>query len=113
MSLGVSLHIGLKRVAPGHYPGVPKLVGCENDARAMERLAKLAGFKTMVLIDEAATAEAVLGAIHAAAPKIGGSGILMITFSGHGSVMNGNTIPSFPGNHETWCLYDRELVDQE
>jgi hypothetical protein len=41
MPKGISLHIGLNRVDPQIFAGWAKLQGAENDARAMEAIARL------------------------------------------------------------------------
>ena len=65
---GMSLHIGLNRVDPGHYQGWSgDLHGCENDANDLAAIAKAAGFTTSVLLTEAGTTAAVQRGIGAAA----------------------------------------------
>jgi len=47
MSKGVSIHIGLNRVDPAQYGGWSGvLAGCENDALAMQQIAKDCGYET-------------------------------------------------------------------
>jgi hypothetical protein len=42
MAKGLSLHIGLNRIDPNHYAGWSgTLNACENDARAMQDIARM------------------------------------------------------------------------
>ena len=111
---GLSLHIGLNAVDPDQYEGWDgQLSGCENDANDMEALAASRGFTTSKILTADATAEAVSGAISAAAAALTTGDIFFLTNSGHGG-----QIPDANGDEddhldETWVLYDRELVDDE
>ncbi|GAA1400436.1 hypothetical protein GCM10009613_57350 [Pseudonocardia kongjuensis] len=114
MAQDVSIHIGLNRVDPGVYGDPLTLRGCENDARAMQRIAARAGFdgsRSTVLLSERATAATVTGAIRDAARTLDPGGILFLTYSGHGSQIPDPGEPD--GLNETWVLYDRQLVDDE
>ncbi len=115
MSTALSLHIGLNSFDPNHYGEPGTLAGCENDARDMVKLAKSRKFSPVVppLMTKKATAAAVIGAIRAAAKKLKSGDTFFITYSGHGS-----QVPDVNGDEpdkmdETWCLYDRMLVDDE
>ena len=67
MPLGVSLHIGLNSVDPGHYQGWSgPLVACEADARDMSAIAAGSGFKPEIVLTRSAT-RAVVGERIAAA----------------------------------------------
>ena len=119
MPQGMSIHIALNRVDPRHYQGWDgQLAGCIADANDMAAIANAKGFERTILLDEQATAQRVTGAISAAAAKLAAGDILFLTYSGHGGqVRDTNTDePSDePGGpkDETWCLYDRQLVDDE
>ena len=114
MATGISIHIGLNRVDPSHYQGWDgKLKGCENDARAMEAIARSQKFATSLLLNEQATAQAVKGAIAGAVNQLKSGDILLLTYSGHGG-----QVPDLNGDEEdhldeTWVLYDHELIDDE
>ena len=111
---GVSIHVGLNRVDPDHYQGWDgQLVACEFDANDMTELAAGKGFETQTLLTEAATAEALTGAIEKAATKLESGDVLLLTYSGHGG-----QVPDANGDEEdrmdeTWVLYDRQVVDDE
>ncbi|HET7461223.1 MAG TPA: caspase family protein [Longimicrobium sp.] len=121
MAIGLSIHIGLNHVSEGHYGHIPVLRGCEGDAHAMRKLAVDAGFEPIaMLLGPDATAEAVLDAIRGAAPRIGGDGMLLLTYSGHGGRVRDLGIAdrdrdpdAGDGWDETWCTHDRELIDDE
>ena len=66
MAKGVSLHIGLNRVDPGHYAGWTGEFGaCEADAASMQAIAKGVGYATRALLTDAATRARVSEAIRA------------------------------------------------
>lgn len=124
MKKGISLHLGLNYVDPKHYNGWDgELFACEADANDMTALAKSRGFKTQTLIRKQVTAKAVTGAILKAAGALKNGDTFFLTYSGHGG-----QVPDLNGDEgrfgaavgdlrdeqdETWCLYDRELVDDE
>ena len=124
MNKGISLHLGLNYVDPNHYNGWDgELFACEADAQDMTALAKSRGFKTQTLIREQVTAKAVTAAILKAARALKKGDTFFLTYSGHGGqvpdlngdegrfgVAAGDTLDQ---QDETWCLYDRELVDDE
>lgn len=114
-SKGLSLHIGLNSVDPAGYGGWPgTLNACENDARDMERIASARGFKTKVLLTTEATSAAVGAFFKSAAKQLVKGDELFLTYSGHGGqVPDRNGDESSDGLDETWCLYDRQLIDDE
>src|SRR4030095_14271205 len=113
---GMSIHIGLNRVNPVHYDGWDgKLNACENDTSLYESLAKKNGFVTKTLLNEEATASGVLDALQRACEELISGDILLVTYSGHGGSLpdlNEDEEDAYR-NDETWCLYDRQLVDDE
>lgn len=120
MPKAISLHIGLNFVDPNRYDGWDgQLAACEYDADDMTALAKSRGFKPTTLLRGKATAKAVKTAISKAAAKLAAGDIFLLSYSGHGGQvpdLNGDE-----GTHgdaadrmdETWCLFDRELIDDE
>lgn len=111
---GWSLHIGLNRVDPAHYGGEAELSGCHFDAEDMERIAAGRGFeKRTVLLDEAATRDAVKKAIAAAAARLAAGDVFMLTYAGHGSQVPDFNADEDDGADETLCLYDGMLIDDE
>lgn len=123
MARGISFHIGLNQVDPAHYrdadgnPWPGTLAACENDALAMAELARTQGFEVRgpVLTAEA-TSAAVLGQLGAAAQDLAPGDMFLLTYSGHGGQVenvNPDDDPEDDALDETWCLYDRELIDDE
>jgi hypothetical protein len=111
MPKGISLHIGLNRIDPGHYSDVfPVLKGPEFDAEDMRVIAGKMGFEHKKLSGTEATREAVLSSISQAAQALNAGDIFLITFSGHGSRLPGNE-PD--GKDETWCMYNGQIPDNE
>ena len=121
MAKGISIHIGLNRVDPAHYQdenGMPwdgALSGCEGDARDMQAIARKRGFSPQILLNDKATAAAVKAAIAEAAKQLKPRDTLFLTYSGHGGQVpdRNDKEGEKDGYDETWCLYDRELVDDE
>ena len=113
MPTGISIHIGLNHLDERHYGSRHSLAGCLGDVEAMHRLAVDAGFEARVIRAEEATADAVLAAIRAAAGRLASGDILLVTYSGHGARVEDVNGDEGDGWDETWCLYDRELVDDE
>lgn len=114
MAKGLSIHIGLNSVDPGHYQGWSgELTACEADAKDMAALAKSRGFKATQLLTKAGTRSATLKALDAAANELSKGDILFLTYSGHGGQLPDHNSDEPDGLDETWCLYDGELVDDE
>ncbi len=126
MATGISLHVGLNAVDPVHYMGWDgPLVACENDARDMATVAASLGYaKSTVLLTSQATARRVSGAIRSAAAALEPGDAFFLTYSGHGGQVtdtNGDESRRDYGElgetqdtkDETWCLYDRQLIDDE
>lgn len=119
MATGISLHIGLNRVDPNHYqdeygkPWDGALVACEFDAKDMQALAQSQGFETRLLLSEEATADAAISAIKQAAQKLQPGDIFVLTYSGHGGQVPDRNDEEPDELDETWCLYDRQVVDDE
>jgi hypothetical protein len=122
---GLSLHIGVNEVNPRHYMGwTGRLLGCENDARDMQRIADSLGYQSKLLLTKDATIRKVTGAIQDAAAAMVAGDTFFLTYSGHGAQvpdLNGDESlrdlgevgETFDERDETWVLYDRMLVDDE
>lgn len=120
---GRSVHIGLNTVDSRHYrdgdgkPWDGKLEACENDARSMAELATQLGFDVQApLLTTAAQAAAVASSIGTAATELSPGDMFLLTYSGHGgqvSSTNHDDDPEEDNLDETWCLYDRQLLDDE
>jgi hypothetical protein len=114
MAKGISLHVGVNRVDPGHYAGwLGALNACEADATSVEAIARSTGFATRVLLTAEATRARVGDAIRDAAARLAAGDIFLVSYAGHGG-----QVPDASGDEpdaadETWCLYDGELIDDE
>src|SRR5262245_57351527 len=120
MAQGIAIHIGLNRVDPNHYkdasgdPWNGQLFGCEADARDMAAIAPVQGFTSTSLLNEPATSNDVLSVLADASTRLASGDIILVTYSGHGS-----QVPDLHRDEEsdkldeTWCLFDRQLVDDE
>jgi metacaspase-1 len=114
MANGRSIHIGLNSVDPDHYDGWSgNLVACEFDANDMEAIAEANAFETQKLLTSDAKAEAVIEAIAAAAGRLESGDILFVSYSGHGGQVPDANSDEPDRKDETWCLFDRELIDDE
>ena len=117
-SQGYSLHIGLNRVDQNHYLGLEELRSAVNDAQDMQKLAeKIFRFDhTELIADEQATAGKVLEALGRYARLLQPGGLFLLTYSGHGGTVEDPFFMKKKGDEaedETWCLYDRQLIDDE
>lgn len=111
---GISIHIGLDRIDPGHYGNENALASCVNDARKMQEIADELGYETMIFTNEKATVLNFTQCMRAAIDNLFPGDSLMFTFSGHGSqVPNNNNDDETDGRDETLCFYDRMLIDDE
>jgi hypothetical protein len=114
MSNGFSLHIGLNSFDPTHYGWDGKLKGCEADARDMGTIAQSLGYseRKMLLTTEATSAR-IIGEVVGFAKKLQAGDILFLTYSGHGGQIPDESNEEEDKFDETWCLYDRQLIDDE
>lgn len=114
MAKGSYLTIGLNRVnATGYNGWSGDLRACENDARDLEAIAKHAGLTGTSLLTESATSTAVLGEILGAARELNAGDLFVLAYSGHGGQVGDATSDESDALDETWCLYDRMLIDDE
>lgn len=115
MAKGISLHIGLNKVDPGHYEGWDgELAACEYDANDMAALAAAQGFKKRTLLLTAkATVAALSNAMASAAKELVSGDLLLLTYSGHGGQVPDKNGDEADSMDETWVLFDRMLVDDE
>jgi hypothetical protein len=114
MNKGISLHIGLNEVDPGHYSGWSgELVACEYDAEDMASLAKGMGYATDILRTAQATRGAVRNRIEYAAGELEEGDIFLLTYSGHGGQVGDYNRDEPDNKDETWCLFDGQLIDDE
>ncbi len=108
MGKGVSIHIGL------NYEGsINRLLGAENSARAMARIALQMGYRRIhVLLGENATPSAITQAMKQSANTLESGDTLLLTFAGHGGWVE-TTDANEDGRDETWCVFGSNLKDNE
>ena len=111
---GMSLHIALNEVDPGHYDGWSgPLAACEFDAHAMAAIAKAKNIAPQQLLTKQATRAAVLSGIRNAAKSLGPGDFFFMTYSGHGGQVEDISHDEKDKQDETWCLFDSQLIDDE
>src|SRR3954467_2544413 len=112
MGQGRSIHIGLNSVDPAQYHGWSgDLMACEFDAEDMAVIAESRGFAPTTILTADATADTVLGALQSAAEELTEGDTLLLTYSGHGGRTPDLEGDEDDGCDETWCLYDRQVLD--
>lgn len=110
-----ALHIGLNAVDPTSYEGWNgELMACEADAAVYRQFAEQAAFQNInTLLTKQATSKNVLKHLADAAKKLKSGDIMLLTYSGHGGSIIDVNKDEPDGFDETWCLYDRQLIDDE
>jgi hypothetical protein len=114
-----SLHIGINGVDKGHYSGWDgRLQGCENDALFYYQLAQKEGCRlSKVLLSSDSSnmpdVKNVLGFLDHSIQELDAGDNLIITYSGHGGIVEDKNYDEDDFQDETWCLYDRQLLDDE
>ena len=111
-----ALHLGLNQVDPDHYDGWDgKLDACVNDSEFYKGLSTKSGFeKIIVLQNNEATSDAVINHLTSFARDLEGGDLFFFTYSGHGSqVRDINNDEAEDEFDETWCLFNRQLIDDE
>jgi metacaspase-1 len=114
MAKGISLNIGLNSVDPKHYGGWDgQLAGCENDANDMADIAATSNFEVKKLLTKDATVDNVKSSINSAAQALAPNDFFFLSYSGHGGQLRDENNDEDDYLDETWCLYDRQFVDDE
>ena len=110
---GFSLHIGLNRVSAAHYGSDNPLKNAVADAQAMAAIARSGGYQVAILTDANATVGNFAVALHGLADKAVDGDIVFLSYAGHGSNLFDASGDESDSLDETWCLYDRMIVDDE
>lgn len=115
MPIGLSINIGLNHVDPSHYQGWDgALAACEFDAQDLSNVAEQQGIAaTTQILGNGATVAAVTTALSDAAARLVDGDFLFLTYSGHGGQLEDAGGDEDDGRDETWCLFDREFLDDE
>ncbi|MBN9524070.1 caspase family protein [bacterium] len=110
----IAICFGVNEVDPAYYGGPNRLGACESDARSMEALARQLGFETTIRLTREATSRNLFAHLRDAATRLQPGDVLIVTYAGHGSTVrdeNGDERPNT--EDQTWCLYDRMVIDDE
>ena len=112
----ISIHVGINKVSKSLFPNAVELLGPENDADEMSRIAKANGFEVRELFKGLnATFKNVEDAILKVAAELKNDGdIFLFTFAGHGSRQADEENEENEEEDlfdETILLFDRILVD--
>ena len=120
---GLSLHIGVNKLDPKCYPTDPddlegsgwegELMACERDAKDMKKIAESQGFESTILLTAKATTKNLIKEMRKAAKKLSAGDSFLLTYSGHGGMVPDINGDEPDGVDETWCLYDRQFIDDE
>lgn len=114
MPQAISLHLGLNAVDARVYKGWSgPLRGCENDARAMQAIADVRGFRSRLFLGADATRPNLFAAMELAAAELGADDLLLLTYSGHGASLPDRNGDEPDQRDEVWCLHDGPLLDDE
>lgn len=112
MPQAISIHLGLNALDAAAYHGWSgPLRGCENDARAMQKIADARGFISRLLLGADATRRNLLAAMDRAAEDLAAGDLLLLTYSGHGASLEDHGGDEPDQRDELWCLHDGMLVD--
>ncbi|MCB0569337.1 MAG: caspase family protein, partial [Phaeodactylibacter sp.] len=111
---GYSLHLGVNRADQNHYNGLPELSCCINDAELMQDIARRYGYeRSMLLCNEQATSERLTEILREYSRELEPGDILLLSYSGHGGQVEDLDSDEADARDETWCLYDRQFLDDE
>lgn len=111
---GIWIAMGLNYVDPLRYAGwYGRLNACVNDATDMMKVAEYYGYKATLFINEAVTSTSLIQAIEEAKEELDEGDALVISYSGHGGQMRDLNNEEKDAIDETWCLHDRQFIDDE
>ena len=110
-----SLHIGVSRVDEKHYNYQLKpLACCVKDAQLMHHFGGYLGYEEQtLLLNEEATTKNLEETVRAYSKQALAGDLFVLTYSGHGSLLPDLNDDEEDGVDGTWCLYDRQLIDDE
>ena len=111
---GLHLAVGIDNYNQQTYGfTIRPLRGCKNDAQDMRVIAQSKGFTSRVLLDQEATADAILSKIRVAAATLASGDIFWLSISSHGTQYPrpDDVGPGPTGVGEALVAYDRMLFD--
>ena len=114
---GYSLHIGVNHVDQKHYKGLPDLKAAVQDAIDYKQIVQdvFQYTKSDILTNEKATAANVSAKLKEYAKIVEPGSIFFLSYSGHGGLIQNDYfyITNDEEYDQTWCLYDRQFLDDE
>lgn len=114
MHKGISLHIGVSKLSTDYYRSDGRLSSPANDARAMAAIAEKEGYASRsLLLDEDATGPNFLEQLEKSAEALEAGDTFLLSYCGHGGTVKDTSYDEADGQDETWCFYDRPLLDDE
>ena len=115
MNKKTALILGVSKVNPQYYAGWEgKLKQPEQDALSFKMIADEYGFSSTMMLTEEVTRDNVILSIRNTSSIIDANDLFLIYYSGHGGQIPAAEDDDEPdGLSETWCLYDRCLIDKE
>ena len=113
--MGMHLAVGIDNYNAQTYGfTIRPLKGCRNDAQDMQAISQSQGFTSRILLDDQATADAILGKIRAAAATLMSGDIFWLSISSHGTQYPrpDDVGPGPAAVGEALVAYDRLLFDK-
>lgn len=113
--MGVHLAVGIDNYNTQAYGfTIRPLKGCKNDAQDMQAISQSQGFTSRILLDDQATADAIMGKIRAAAAMLMSGDIFWLSISSHGTQYPrpDDVGPGPAAVGEALVTYDRLLFDK-
>ncbi len=110
-----ALHIGVSTVDQEHYMHLlSELPCCIDDAKKMHGISKALKYnRKKLLLDDKATVPNVIKTLRQYQGLAEPGDLVVITYSGHGSYVEDLDGDEESGFDQTWCLFDRQLIDDE
>lgn len=110
-----ALNIGVTYIDLNHYGNslIP-LPSCTTDAKYMHGFAEVFNYdKSTLLLNEEATVANVKNEIIQYSKMAKKEDLVIIFYSGHGATIQDMNADEPSGEDQTWCLYDRQIIDDE
>lgn len=110
----LGLCVGLPEIDPAAYGGCQQpCPGCDLDATDFSNVLAAAGFETTLLLNAQASRDGVVSAMRRAAAKLSEGDLLVMSGAGHGARERTKGADGVEAIHESWCLWDGKLLDDD
>lgn len=114
MNRKIALNLGVNNVDPFYYnKGLRPLNFCANDAGAYHNITTSLGFTSILKCDDEVSYDAVVNFLKRQSGALQAGDFLFLSFSGHGGKKKDKNKDEPDGMDETWCLYDKVILDDE